>query len=110
MDSAPHTLRLADFIRQGMGAVIVEWVNFARTHIPSGKNMTHLALQNHIVKILHFIADDLESRQTPEEQFSKSQGDGPLKHPLHQSVAEIHAALRLKSGFDVDQMISEYRA
>lgn len=110
MDSAPRTLRLADYIRQDMDAVIAEWVSFARTHIPSGKNMTHLALQNHIVRILDFIADDLESSQTPEEQFSKSQGDGPSKHPLHESVAEIHAALRLKSGFNVDQMISEYRA
>ena len=29
---------------------------------------------------------------------------------VRQSAAEIHAALRLADGFDIDQMVSEYRA
>lgn len=103
-------LRLADFIRQEMDSVIAEWVAFASTHVPAGANMTDLALRDHIVEILTFIADDLDSPQTAEEQITKSKGDGPADTPIHQSAAEIHAALRLKDGFNIDQMVSEYRA
>jgi len=107
--AAPR-LRLADFIRQEMDAVIVEWVAFAKTHVLAGANMTQLALKDHIVEILNFIADDLESPQSKKEQVEKSKGEGPAETQIHHSVAEIHAALRLSDGFNIDQMVSEYRA
>ena len=81
-DSAAPRLRLADFIRKEMDSVIAEWVSFASTHVPAGANMTQLALQDHIVEILAFIADDLESPQTGPEQVSKSKGDGRPKRPF----------------------------
>lgn len=109
LDGAP-ALRLADFIRQEREAVIAEWVFFARTHVPPGGNMTQLALRDHIVEILNFIADDLESAQSDEEQAKKSKGDGPARSALKLSAAETHATLRLNHGFNIDQMVSEYRA
>lgn len=72
--------------------------------------MTKLALQDHIEEILGFVADDLESPQTKPEQFAKSRGLGPDDNEISKSAAEIHAALRLRDGFDIDQMVSEYRA
>lgn len=57
-----------------------------------------------------FVADDLESAQTPREGFDKSRGDGPTDGPFSERAAEVHAALRLADGFDIDQMVSEYRA
>jgi signal transduction histidine kinase len=107
--TAPE-LRLADFIRQEREAVIADWVIFAKTHVPPGENMTQLALRDHIVEILDFIADDLESAQSDEEQASKSKGDGPNRTAIHRSAAELHASLRLNHGFNIDQMVSEYRA
>jgi hypothetical protein len=98
-------LRLADFIRQEREAVIAEWVTFAKTRVPPGENMTQLALRDHIVEILDFIAHDLESAQSDEEQADKSKGDGPLRTPIHRSAAEVHAALRLRHGFNIDQMV-----
>jgi signal transduction histidine kinase len=103
-------LRLADFIRQEREAVVADWVTFAQTHVPPGENMTQLALRDHIVEILEFIADDLESTQSDEEQANKSKGDGPLRTALHISAPEVHATLRLNHGFNIDQMVSEYRA
>jgi RsbT co-antagonist protein rsbRD N-terminal domain len=103
-------LRLADVIRQEREAVIADWVTFAQTHVPPGENMTQLALRDHIVEILEFIADDLESAQSAEEQTNKSKGDGPLRTALHISAPEVHATLRLNHGFNIDQMVSEYRA
>jgi signal transduction histidine kinase len=102
--------RLADFIRQNEAAIVKEWIEFARTRSPASDKMSKLALEDHIVDILGFVADDLESAQTPREQFDKSRGKGPQDNPFFESAAEIHAALRLADGFDIDQMVSEYRA
>ncbi|MDI3560629.1 sensor histidine kinase [Bradyrhizobium sp. Arg816] len=103
-------LRLADFIRQNQPAIIKEWTEFARTRTPASDGMSKLALQDHIVDILKFVANDLESEQTPSEQMDKSRGLADSDGPFRQSAAEIHAALRLADGFDIDQMVSEYRA
>jgi signal transduction histidine kinase len=102
--------RLADFIRHNQSVIIEEWIDFARTRSPASDEMTKLALQDHVSDILKFIADDLESSQTKTEQVKKSQGLGPDDGPFRRSAAEIHAALRLADGFDIDQMVSEYRA
>jgi signal transduction histidine kinase len=102
--------RLADFIRHNERSIVEEWIEFARTRSPASDQMSRLALKDHIVDILRFVAADLESEQTPREQVDKShgidQGDGALRN----SAAEVHAALRLADGFDIDQMVSEYRA
>ena len=108
--SSTEHLRLADFIRLNVEPIVVEWINFARTRTPASDSMTKLALRDHIEEILNFVANDLEAFQTKQEQIEKSHGLSPDDSPLMQSAAEIHAALRLTDGFDVDQMVSEYRA
>jgi len=104
------SVRLADFIRANLDPIVHEWVKFAETRTPASDSMTHLALQDHIVELLTFIADDLESAQTDHEQAEKSQGLGSAEGEFTRSAAEIHAALRLADGFNIDQMVSEYRA
>jgi len=101
---------LARFIREDVAQIVKEWTSFAGTRIPAGKGMTTLALQDHVEEILDFIAGDLESAQTSSEQVQKSQGDGPKAGGAQRSAAEVHADLRLNDGFDIDQMVSEYRA
>lgn len=103
-------LRLANFIRQNEAAIVREWIEFARTRSPASDGMSKLALQDHVVDILKFVSADLESQQTPAEQFDKARGHGDKNGSFRQSAAEIHAALRLADGFDIDQMVSEYRA
>lgn len=103
-------MRLSDFIRKNNDSIIKEWIHFAKTITPASDDMTFLGLQDHIKEILIFIADDLESPQTDAEQLRKSHGDGPKDGGSQDSAAETHAALRLADGFDIDQMVSEYRA
>jgi signal transduction histidine kinase len=107
---AARSVRLADFIRSNLDPIVEEWVKFAQTRTPASDNMTNLALRDHIVELLTFIADDLETAQTQEEQVEKSQGLGSADGEFTRSAAEIHAALRLSDGFNIDQMVSEYRA
>lgn len=102
--------RLADFIRENESSIVKDWTEFARTLSPASDKMSKLALEDHVGDILAFVADDLESPQTARQQFDKSRGNGPQGGPFSESAAEIHAALRLADGFDIDQMVSEYRA
>jgi len=108
--SAAGSVRLADFIRSNLDPIVEEWVEFAQTRTPASDKMTNLALKDHIVELLTFIADDLETAQTNDEQVEKSKGLGSADGEFTRSAAEIHAALRLSDGFNIDQMVSEYRA
>ena len=108
--TSPEHERLADFIRHNHAGIVEEWIEFARSRSPASDGMSKLALQDHVVEILKFIATDLESPQTPAEQVDKSHGLTEGDGLFRQSAAEIHAALRLADGFDIDQMVSEYRA
>jgi signal transduction histidine kinase len=106
-------VRLSDFIRSHTGLIISEWESFAKTLIPAADDMSPLTLRNHIAQILTFIVDDIESAQSGPEQIQKSHGEDPkeiLEKETGNSVAEAHAALRLAGGFNMDQMVSEYRA
>jgi signal transduction histidine kinase len=101
-------MRLAAFIRANPKPIITEWENFARSLVPAAEGMSPLSLRNHINYILDFIADDIDSSQTDSEQITKSRGE-KTKDAMD-SVAEIHAALRQAGGFNMDRMVSEYRA
>src|ERR1700722_5153269 len=100
-------MRLASFIREYEADIIGEWENFAQTLKPAAEGMGFHSLRNHIHEILTFIANDIESAQTGTEQIKKSHGK---KVKFGYSAAESHAAIRLAAGFNLDQMVSEYRA
>jgi signal transduction histidine kinase len=101
-------MRLSAFIRENSKEIIAEWENFARSLVPAAEGMSPLSLRNHITYILAFIADDIDTVQTDSEQTNKSRGKKP--RAAMDSVAEVHAALRQAGGFNLDQMVSEYRA
>ncbi|RJF76575.1 sensor histidine kinase [Rhodopseudomonas palustris] len=106
----PTRHRLADFIRHHQAAIVEEWVAFARTRSPASEGMTKLALKDHVVDILRFVVTDIETPQTSHEHREKSLGLDADDDPAVDSAAEVHATLRLADGFDIDQMVSEYRA
>jgi len=92
------------FIRKNLEPITEEWREFAQTLAPAGT--TDLELRDHIHQILFFIADDIETFQTSAQQQEKSLGyDDRGKSP-----AKIHATLRYRTGFNLVEMISEYRA
>jgi signal transduction histidine kinase len=102
-------MRLSVFIRNNNQPIISEWERFAKTLTPASDNMTQLQLKDHIEEILLFIADDIESPQSASQQFDKSHGKRDSAN-YKDSAAETHGALRHDSGFDIVQMVSEYRA
>ena len=106
--SGSKRIRLPKFIHENEQEIVDQWEAFARTLAPSSANMAPLALRDHIHELLEFIVEDITLYQTPEDQTTKSQGKQPKSSVP--SAAEIHAALRLAGGFDIEQMVSEYRA
>lgn len=103
-------MRLARFIRDNVAPIVHDWSNFAGTKIPAGAKMTTRDLEDHIREILIFISDDIQSSQSGAEQHEKSKGEGEQPDERLPSAAQTHAVLRLKDGFTIDQMVSEYRA
>jgi signal transduction histidine kinase len=103
-------MRLAEFILHEMEAVLAEWEAFAASLLPAATGMTPLALRDHAKQILEAVALDLNSPQTPVEQSAKSLGRGPGVSGAGETAAQTHAVLRAHSGFDINQLVAEYRA
>ena len=101
---------LATFIRSKEDVIVAEWEAFAHTYLPSAAHMDRSALRDHIVGLLRFIADDLETPETERERSEKAKGRGPKEGGARDSAAETHAAIRFTGGFDTIEMVSEFRA
>jgi signal transduction histidine kinase len=102
-------MRVAQFIRTHPVEIESEWETFAKAISPAGPALSVWSLRDHLREILLAMADDMESPQSPEEQAEKGQGKkirgGSLDH-----TSALHARVRLNSGFNLEQAISEYRA
>jgi len=103
-------MRLAEFILRDMEAIVVEWEAFAGSQFPTGANPTRLTLRDHIQQILEAVAKDLSTPQTRQAQADKSKGRASKLSGAPETAAETHATLRAKSGFDINQLVGEYRA
>ncbi len=104
-------MRLADFIVSNLEPILSEWEAFARS-IVSGETMDALALRDHAGDILLATVRDMQSLQSATERAAKSRshsttnsGQGTLD-----GASEQHAIGRVGSGFDLIEVVSEYRA
>ncbi len=100
-------MRLADFIRAEIGAILANWEEFAKTIFHAG-HMDKSGLRDHARDMLLAIADDLDSQQSETERAAKSKGRGPASGG--ESWAEVHGGDRHTSGFSVMETVSEFRA
>jgi signal transduction histidine kinase len=103
-------MRLADFIVRDMEAILAEWEAFAASLLPAAASLTPLALRDHAQDILEAVAKDLATPQTREAQSEKSKGRAPKVAGAPETAAQTHAVLRARGGFDINQLVSEYRA
>lgn len=101
---------LADFILLRMPTILAEWEAFAATLLPAAGGLDSLALRDHAQEILEAVAKDLTTSQTREAQSEKSWGRAPVVHGAPETAAQTHAVLRARGGFDIIQLVAEYRA
>ncbi|MFL9865697.1 HAMP domain-containing sensor histidine kinase [Paraburkholderia fungorum] len=103
-------MRLSDFILRNMESILAQWEAFAATLLPAAASMESLALRDHAQQILVAVAKDLRASQTREAQHEKSLGRGPDPIDAAETAAQTHALLRARSGFNIKQLVAEYRA
>jgi signal transduction histidine kinase len=103
-------VRLADFILRDMESILAKWETFAATCLPAAASMVSLELRDHAQQILEAVATDLSTSQSSDEQAAKSKGLAAPVFPARETAAQSHAVMRAKSGYDVKQLVAEYRA
>jgi len=103
-------MRLSAFIQANLDPILVDWVAFARDQVPAAAHMAEVDLLDHGRLILQEIAADMLKPQREGERQAKSEGNS-LKASESPSVpSRTHARQRERQGFDVEEMLSEYRA
>ena len=101
-------MRLADFILSNVEPILAEWEIFARS-LGAGEHLDTLALRDHAAQILQATARDMKSDQNVAERAEKSKGLVSSDDPLD-SASDAHAVDRLSLGFNMLEVMSEYRA
>lgn len=104
-------MRLADFILANTDPILREWDVFARSIWPEAK-ASPLILRDHAEAILRAAVVDMKTGQTAPESVGKSKGDGSDSHASTRldEASKKHALGRVKSGFDLIELVAEYRA
>ena len=105
-------MRLADFILGNIEPILIEWEAFARS-LAAGEKMTNLALRDSAEAILLATARDMQIDQSLLQQASKSKGHGGAggeESDRLDHASKLHGAERVGSGFDIMEVVSEYRA
>lgn len=102
-------MRLADFILSNVEPILAEWEIFARS-IGAGKHLDQLALRDHAGQILQATARDMKLPQTAAERAKKSKGLDDQEDDALDGASKLHAVDRLGLGFDLLEVMSEYRA
>lgn len=99
---------LSRFIQENIEAILDEWQQFAAS-IPSARGLDRRALRDDAMSILRAIVLDMESAQSAEKQTLKAKGR-QQRSGAADTAAESHAVARFAEGFDLKEMVSEYRA
>ena len=102
-------MNLSAFISNNLDSIVDEWESFAKTLLPMAGTMTSLALRDHCREILLAAVADMRTRETESQRAAKAQGNAP-QAAGEDTAATVHGALRHLSGFDLVQLVAEFRA
>jgi signal transduction histidine kinase len=97
------------FIQDNLDSIVDEWEAFARTLLPAARMMSDLALRDHCREILAAIVKDMQKSARADDRSSAVRR--AEAHPnASETMAAAHGALRHAAGFDMVQLMSEFRA
>ncbi len=102
-------MNLSAFISNNLDAIVDEWEVFAKSLLPVAGTMSSLALRDHCREILMAAVADMQTRETDSQRAAKSQGNAPQEAEAD-TAATAHGALRHLSGFNLVQLVAEFRA
>ncbi|MEO8542808.1 MAG: sensor histidine kinase [Burkholderiaceae bacterium] len=102
-------MRLSHFINENLEPIAEEWVLFAATHVPAAASMDEYDLRDHVLQILGEIVTNMGLDESVAQQKDKSQGAGQPSE-ARMAAPRAHALQRARKGFQVTQMVAEFRA
>lgn len=103
-------MRLSTFISKNLDAILAHWVTFAREQAPKAANLDGVALLDHGRLILEEIAADMRRPQDDAQRQAKSEGNSASASLSKDVPSRSHARQRERQGFEVEQLVAEYRA
>jgi signal transduction histidine kinase len=107
-----HNMRLPDFILANIDLLLLEWEHFAASLAPGAK-MDALALRDHAEAVLRGCVRDMRATQSGSQQTSKSEGHGGAGGAASDALDDasaVHGVGRVGSGFNLNEVVAEYRA
>jgi signal transduction histidine kinase len=105
-----ETMTLSTFILENLEPILTEWESFARTILPASDGMSSEELRDDAEQMLITIARDMATAQSAAAQLDKSRGRQPRGADDGDTASEVHAGDRLHSGFNLNELVGEYRA
>jgi signal transduction histidine kinase len=105
-------MRLAEFILANIEPILQEWEDFAGSLAPGAK-MEVLALRDDAGAILRACVRDMRATQSELQQTRKSKGHGGAGGAASDCLddaSSVHGVGRVGSGFNLNEVVSEYRA
>ncbi|WP_449406530.1 sensor histidine kinase [Paraburkholderia kirstenboschensis] len=101
---------LSDFIEADLRGPIEDWADCALAFTQEDSQLTRRKLRNSAADILMSVAADMREAQIPAQQQTKSRGEKDTEHSAFSDVAHRHADDRLSHGFNINDVVSEFRA
>ena len=101
---------LSVFIEEHLDEVVHEWGVFAQSIAHKWEPMSQIAGADHARAMLLAITADMNTAQNAGQRSAKAQGRVPVLLSTLKTAAFTHGVGRHLSGFDVDQLVSEFRA
>jgi signal transduction histidine kinase len=103
-------MRLSEFIATRQQPILLGWVAFARQQLPAARDMDEAALLDHGRQILDEIVADMRRPQAEQERQDKSEGNSATASTSDSVPSRSHARQRERQGFEIEQLVAEYRA
>jgi len=103
-------MRLSNFIATHLDSILEDWVAFARKQLPAVSGLNEAALLDHAKLLLREVAADMLRPESEGERQAKSEGGRDQHFESSSSPSQEHARQRERQGFDIQQMLAEYRA
>ena len=103
-------MRLPTFISSNLDAILADWVSFARALQPTSGDLDESGLLDHGKALLQAIASDMQEPQNAKQRQDKSEGNSSTASESPQVPSRSHARQRKRQGFNIEEMVSEYRA
>jgi signal transduction histidine kinase len=103
-------MRLSSFISANLDPILKDWVAFAGSQLPAAADLDEAALADHGKLILQEIAAGMLRPEGDVERQTKSEGNSTTASTSPTVPSRVHARQRERQGFEIEQMLAEYRA